>query len=129
MHDALIPPAHRPPGSTLVMADKMLQRVARLRRHPVRALQPAPGAGRRQGLAGGGAERRAALGLADTAPEGAPVAVGHAEHRQGEEAEEEGAGAAQVCPVGEVFVYCAAEHESGCPATMANGRQFTGRSN
>lgn len=107
MHGPFIQDAHRSPSSALVVADKMLPRVARLRHHPLGAVEPAPSQRRRQGVAGRGAERRAALGLVHAASTGPPVALGHEEYRQGEEAQEKGAWASEAGSFGFV-VHCSA---------------------
>lgn len=103
------------------MADKMLPRVARLRHHPLRAFQPAPGQGRRQGVAGRGAERRAALGLVHAASTGPPVALGHEEYRQGEEAQEKGAWASEAGSFGFVFDCSAIPCGPDCSARIVAG--------
>lgn len=67
MHDPLLSDAHRSLSSTLVVADEMLPRVARVRHHPIRTVEPAPSQGRRQGVARSGAKRGATLGFINSA--------------------------------------------------------------
>lgn len=121
MHGTFIQDAHRSPSSALVVADKMLPRVARLRHHPLGAVEPAPSQRRRQGVAGRGAERRAALGLFHTAPKGPPMALGHEEYRQGEEAQEKGAWTPAACSLGFVLDCCAIPCGPDCSARIVAG--------